>query len=417
MLMSKADKAHPMTDIVIVGAGMVGTPLALALAADGWQVELLDAGTGENEQAVRTPGGDLPLGNEAMRLADREALRQRCTALSLGSRRWFAAQGLWSAVADQAAPIRQVHVSHKGYFGTTRLDAADYGADAVGHVVNNDHFNHALLALVRESRISHRTDATVQSVSHHGDHVEVHLQTGSSIRTRLLLAADGVRSVVRESVGIGTTQVDYQQAAILCMLRLAGEHHGVAYERFTDSGPLALLPRNEPYMSVVDCIDTAEQADLNDCDDQAYLDRLQSRFGYRLGRFDAVGPRLVLPLLRIEATAQVAPRTVLLGNAMRLIHPVGGQGYNLAIRDIEALVRLLAEQRGEDPGDPALLQQFVDCRRPDQRRVVRQFDLLARGFRGRASLPGHLRSAALLGLDIVSPLRRHFARSAMGLPG
>lgn len=418
--------AEAMADIVIVGAGLVGLPLAKVLAEQGWQVVLLDAEGGDASAAASAGAsagagagaGTAPSTNpdDAADMASpSHELRQRCTAVSLGTQRWFTRHGLWTAIAGDAAPIRQVVVSQRGYFGSTRLQAAEMGVDALGHVLNNRHLVEALQPLVAGTGVDHRRGARVVAVRHESQYAEVQLEDGSRIRARLLIAADGVGSVVRESVGITTTQVDYQQAAVMSMLKLADGHGDVAHERFTDSGPLALLPRLGPYMNVVDCIEPEEQAAMKQLDDAAYLARLQTRFGYRLGRFEAVGPRLVLPLMRIEATAQTAERTVLLGNAMRLLHPVGGQGYNLAMRDVDALLQVLEQQRGSDPGDNGLLTEFAAARRADQQRVVRFTDTLARSFRGRAGLPGHVRSAALLGLDTLTPLRRRFARQSMGL--
>ncbi|ASJ75975.1 FAD-dependent monooxygenase [Granulosicoccus antarcticus] len=408
----------PVADIVIVGASLVGAPLALVLASQGWQVVLLDAETGEI--APVPSGAELEM---AEQWDDASALQQRCTALSLGTQRWFDRHGLWSAIAGDAAPIFQVSVSHKGYFGATRLHAHELNADAVGYVVNNTHLANGILARLATTTVDHRRGARVVSVAHHQDHVEVAVADGSSVRARLLIAADGVGSVVRESLGIGTTQVDYDQAAVLTMVRLAQHHQNVAYERFTDSGPLALLPRTGSCMNVVDCIEPSEQAAVGELDDAAYLARLQSRFGFRAGRFTEVGPRLIVPLVRIEATSQVAARTVLLGNSARLLHPVGGQGYNLAMRDVEELAeRLVNKITGHkqassdaDPGDAQLLSEFVAARQSDQRQVVRFTDTLARSFRGHSAVAGHIRSAALLGLDAITPLRKTFARRTMGL--
>lgn len=411
-----------MADIVIVGAGLVGMPLAQVLAAQGWQVVLLDANNAAPAPVENAASDSAP---DSERVSEQESgpdsesasqyLRQRCTAVNLGTQRWLARHELWSEIAADAAPIRQVVVSHKGYFGATRLRATEMGVDALGYVLNNQHLIHALQPRLAQSTVEHRTAARVVAVTPHEQFVDVQLDGGQSVQARLLIAADGVGSVVRESVGIRTTQVDYQQAAVLSMLKLADAHGDVAHERFTDSGPLALLPRKGPYMNVVDCIEPDQQSAIGSLDDAAYRARLQVRFGHRLGRFDAVGPRLVLPLVRIEATAQVASRTVLLGNAMRLLHPVGGQGYNLAMRDVECLVQLLERQRASDPGDDRLLSEFAAARLSDQQQVVRFTDTLARSFRGRAALPGHVRSAALLGLDTLTPLRRHFAGRTMGL--
>lgn len=390
-----------LVDIAIVGAGLVGAPLAAALNAAGWSVTLLDAGPGvaNSDSSV-------------------SALQQRCTALSLGTKQWFANQNLWHLIADDACAIERVYVSHKGYFGATRLHAHELNAEAIGFVVNNKYFSDSVLRSLIETSVNHIADARVTSVTHHDDHIQLRYGNDSTISAKLLIAADGVSSLVRESAGIQTQHVDYDQSAVLGTVQLEESHKGIAYERFTASGPLAMLPRPGPYMSFVDCIDPHEQSEVEQLNDATYLARLQSRFGYRLGRFAAVGPRLVIPLVRIEAQAQIAHRTVLLGNAVRLLHPVGGQGYNLAMRDAAELVQLLGAQGDlPDPGNGDMLARFVERRAADQKRVVQFTDALARGFRGSASIPGHVRSLGLLGLDTLSPLRKGFAQRTMGLSG
>ncbi len=395
-------------DIAIVGAGLVGLPLAAALAAQGWRVGLLDAGKIEPKADRSTT--DASNNNDAdVKLA------QRCTALSLGTQQWFAEAGLWQHVAQDACCINKVNVSHKGFFGATRLNAAELGVPAVGYVVNNAEFARQQLQNLNNTSVQYYNDARVTSVESKSDAITLLTRSGERYRARLLIAADGIGSVVRESAGIAIKQVDYEQSAVLGMVKLAGAHNGAAHERFTPSGPLAMLPRPGPYMSFVDCIDPADRDAIESMSSTVYLQRLQTRFGYRLGRFAAVGSRFVTPLMRIEADKQIAHRTILLGNAMRLLHPVGGQGYNLAMRDVAQLVTLLDTHDNTDPGSDAQLSQFVSLRAADQQRVVQFTDLLARGFRGSAALPGHMRSAALLGLDMVSPLRREFASRTMGL--
>lgn len=390
-------------DIAIVGAGLVGTPLANVLSRQGWSVALIDAGN---------PAKTHHAGTDAQQIST--ALSQRCTALSLGTRHWLEAHGLWSQIAEDACRIEQVHVSHKGFFGSTRLQAHELNVDAVGYVVNNDTVNRVFRDQLSSTAVQHIQGAAVTRVEYSEDGVNVHYSE-QSVYARLLIAADGVSSIVRQSAGIDTRQVDYDQYAVLGTVQLQGEHHNVAYERFTESGPLALLPRPGPYMSVVDCIDPDDREHLSSMPDTAYLQRLQERFGHRLGRFEAVGPRFVTPLVRIEASEQVAPRTVLLGNAARLLHPVGGQGYNLAMRDAAQLHKLLEQHRQTDPGHAGLLDQFVQKRQADQAQVVQFTDLLARGFRGKSALPAHLRALGLITLDTFSPLRHRFARRTMGL--
>ena len=385
-------------DLAIVGAGLVGTPLANVLARQGWSVALLDAGN----QADRNRAGNA------------QPLTERCTALSLGSRQWLERQGLWAELAGDACAIQQVHVSHKGYFGSTRLDASELDADAVGYVLANASLNSALIEQLSHTRVQYVPDACVNSVVQCDDFVQIGFGE-QRLNARLLIAADGVSSTVRESVGIHNKQVDYDQYAALGTVQLNRPHRHIAYERFTASGPLAFLPRPGARMSFVDCMDPADRELVSSMTDEQYLARLQQRFGYRLGRLAAVGPRLLTPLVRIEASEQVASRVVLLGNAMRLLHPVGGQGFNLALRDVAQLCNLLSKHLSGDPGEPALLNTFVRLREKDQRQVVSFTDVLARGFRGRAALPAHLRSLGLLTLDSATPLRQRFAQRTMGV--
>ena len=385
-------------DIAIVGAGLVGTPLAKVLAGQGWRVALLDAGS----QADRASANSA------------QPLTERCTALSLGSRQWLETQGLWSGLADDACAIGQVHVSHKGYFGSTRLDARELDVDAVGYVLANTRMNAAFIEQLSHTPVQYICDARVEAVVTADDHVQINYGE-RKLQARLLIAADGVSSTVRESVGIRTEHVDYEQCAALGTVQLNRPHNNIAYERFTASGPLAFLPRPGARMSFVDCMDPDDRESVAGMNDQQYLARLQQRFGYRLGRLAAVGPRLLTPLVRIEASEQVGTRVVLLGNAMRLLHPVGGQGFNLALRDVAELCNLLGNHRSGDPGAAELLNTFSGLRKKDQHQVVSFTDLLARGFRGQASLPAHVRALGLLGLDSASPLRQRFARRTMGV--
>lgn len=395
-------------DIAIVGAGLVGLPLALTLSSQGWSVVLIEA-----SGSVQASVSQITVESSA----SAAALNQRCTALSRGTQQWLANKGLWAGIADDACAIKRVNVSHKGYFGATRLRASDYGFSALGYVINNQNYVEHLRAACNNSTLEIQFDARVARVEHDKHSVTLHMVNGACQKAQLLVAADGINSVVRESTGIATAQVDYEQCAVLGMLELTSPHGGVAYERFTQSGPLALLPRPGLYMNFVDCIEPDEQADIAAMSDREYLMRLQTRFGYRLGRFKHVGARHIMPLLRIESDAQIADRTILIGNAARLLHPVGGQGYNLAMRDVDALVKLLGKDRVPDPGADELLSEFALARQADQQSIVALTDWLARGFRGYASLPGHLRSSALLGLDIIAPLRKQFAFKTMGILG
>ena len=200
------------------------------------------------------------------------------------------------------------------------------------------------------------------------------------------------------------------------MVEFSEDHANVAYERFTPSGPLALLPRPGRTASFVYCIDPENQDATQALSDEAFTHELQSAFGFRLGKFLSVGPRYFTPLVRIEAATQYATRLLLMGNAMRLLHPVAGQGYNLAMRDVEQLVNEL-NHTDIDPGEQNLLRSYAESRMQDHKQVVRMTDLLARTFRGQASIPAHLRALGLLGLDRIPALRTHFTERSMGHVG
>ncbi|MBX2878870.1 MAG: FAD-dependent monooxygenase [Granulosicoccus sp.] len=390
-------------DIVVVGAGLVGSPLAQVLSEQGWRVALLDQRPSSGVDLLDSVDGGLS---------------QRCTALSLGSKYWFDRQGLWQPLNEDACPIRQVVISQKGQFGSTRLRAAEMNVDALGYVINNELLTGKLLQLIGNSSVHFVPDSTVTRVSAEEQLINVYHGT-AALSARLLIAADGVSSSVRECLGTAVRTHDYDQSAVLGMLSLETDHNNVAFERFTETGPLALLPRPGNLMNFVECIDSSEVQQVSQLDDDHYRQRLQQRFGMRLGRFDGVGPRHIISLNRIEAAQQIAPRTLLLGNAARLLHPVGGQGYNLAIRDIAQLQRLLGEcitaSGLADPGKADLLSHFVKLRASDQRRTVQFTHTLARSFRGRSEMPAKIRALGLVGLDTVSPLRDWFTRSTMGL--
>ena len=390
-------------DVAVVGAGMVGRPLALALDAAGLRVALID----------RAP--DPRPAPASVASEPSEPLDARCTALAAGTVDWLRARGLWDPHAARATSIRRVRVSHRGRFGATRIDAAELGRPSLGEVVDNAAFVASLDAVARErTGIVHRDGARVEAVRSLPERVELELSGGAAgVSARLLVVADGAGSDTRALLGIDVRRTDHDQLAVLGGVELDADHDGVAHERFTDTGPLALLPRPGRVATHVMCVDPEMREALEALDGAAWLELLQARFGRRAGRFVRAGTRVIVPLVRVEATATRAPRALLLGNAARLLHPVAGQGYNLAMRDVAALARAL--EAGSDPGDARLLERYERDRRPDRRRTVALTDALARGFRGRAALPARLRAAGLVGLDLAGPARRAFARVSAGL--
>lgn len=390
--------ADRVVDIAVVGAGLVGTPLALMLSKHDLSVALVDKQSPNDNAALESRG---------------------FTALSHATVQILKQHDLWQRASADACAIKQVHVSHKGYFGATRVSCQQLHVDALGHVVDNAHFISSIQSALATSKLQHISGAEVTQVEYAEHQATLHYKCNghsSTVAARLIVAVDGVSSFVRQSAGIQTTQTDYSQVGVLGTIELGEPHNGIAYERFTSTGPLALLPRPGNKASFVYCINPEQQDSVHAMSDDEFMAQLQREFGFRLGRFQSIGARTLVPLLRIEATAANAPRLLLLGNALRLLHPVAGQGYNLAMRDAQALFEHV---RGDvaDPGNIELLEAFVASRRKDHQSVVRLTDTLARTFRGSASIPAHIRALGLLGLDHVPPLRNAFTKRSMGYTG
>ncbi len=391
------------SDVLVIGAGLAGLPTALACAQAGWRVTLVD----ENNAPPKLP--DNPLD-------------QRCTAIGSASEQLLKRWGLWEFIQPNAQAIRQVHVAQQGYLGRLRLRAEECGVNALGHVIENRQWVATLTERAKQDpNITFMRAETVVSISEsNADSLTVALKSGKSLNTRLLIGTDGVNSCVRAQTGVAQNHVDYDQSGLMCSVRVSKPHNGVAFERFTPEGPLAFLPRPGYVMSVVWCMSPAAAERMNQASDTEILQRLEVEFGQRLGALTELGPRAVVPLIRQEATEQTGRRTVLLGNANRLLHPVAGQGFNLALRDLAGLLDEMGWRTGDkaaDPGGNELLKRFTEQRAGDQREVVWLTDALARTFRGRSSLPTHVRSLGLLALDKTTPLRRVFAQRTMGYTG
>ncbi|MDH5275261.1 MAG: 2-octaprenyl-6-methoxyphenyl hydroxylase [Gammaproteobacteria bacterium] len=396
-------------DILIAGGGMVGASLAVALAGLPLRVLLVEA---------------IPAGSPGQPSFD-----ARTTALSRSSQHILQALRIWPAVATRATPILKIHISERGRLGTAVIDADDDGGEALGYVIENRLLGAELWRVLRGSpNITVRSPATVIAVSDSADALQVEVEqagamTGptSTIRTRLLVVADGARSTLRASLGIAARTRAYEQVAIVGNVSVENPGAGtVAYERFTPDGPLALLPAGgDRYVFVLTRRDTAADA-VAALPDSAFLGLLQQEFGFRLGRFQRVGVRSRYPLELVEAEAVTSRRVVVVGNAAHGLHPVAGQGYNLGLRDAAALAELVAAEMrrteaGPDPGRESLLADYATWRRPDQRKVVAFTDGLIRLF-DRTNL-GPLRGLGLLLFDTVPGAKRLLARETMGLAG
>lgn len=392
-------------DVVIVGGGMVGATLAWALQAASYRSALIESA---DIRKTTPPGYD-----------------ERSIVLSYGSSRILEWLDLWPQLALQAEPIYDIHVSECERFAVTRIRAREEGVPALGYVIPARCLGELLIPRLLQcasERLHLYSPAQPLAVRQLDDNVELELRCGDGseiLRTRLLVAADGADSTVRRLLDIDATTVDYRQDAIITNVSTQCPHRNVAYERFTDSGPLAMLPLR-PYgeepnrCAVVWTLRAGQADDLLALDEGAFLDRLQRRFGNRLGRFLRCGIRAGYPLTMINSELKVSGRTVLIGNAAQTLHPVAGQGFNLALRDAAMLLQCLLDSPG-DPGTASLLVDYRERRARDQRRVILFTDGLVRLFSNDLSPLAHARGLGLLSMDLLPGLRRRLVQQGMGL--
>jgi len=391
------------TDILIIGGGLVGASLAVALGQAGLTVTVVEA---------------YPLSVDQQPNYD-----ERSIALAQGSQCIFSALGLWQSLQDEVCPIHTIHVSDRGHFGFTRLRREQQGVPALGYVATARVLGKTLLdQLDRLKNVRTLAPAQLIDFQVHGDGVSTRLMLEDrtlECSARLLVAADGAQSSVRDQLGIHSSRRDYGQTAVIANVTAERGHENVAYERFTDSGPLALLPMSGQRCALVWTVRSDQSDDIMGLDDAQFLSRLQERFGYRLGRFVKAGQRHAYPLQLLQARESIRPRMALIGNAMHTLHPVAGQGFNLGLRDVAALAEVVmdARRKGLDIGDNTVLARYADWRQADQRRVVAFTDSMVRLFGHSLPPVAWLRDAGMLALDMCPPAKRWFGRLTTGRAG
>lgn len=392
-----------MHDIIIAGGGMVGASLAVALAPLGLKVAMIEAFAFSASTA-------------------QPAYDDRSVALSYGSSLIYQDLGLWPALQDAAQPISSIHVSDKGFFGTSRLHATKEKVPALGYVIENRTLGNVLYNTLQRSAVDVMAPARVTNITQEQGGASAVLTVDNAgvaqtLHCRLLVIADGADSPLRQQLGINTREHDYQQSAIIANVTSAKPHQNIAYERFTRSGPLALLPLSRERYSLVWTRRADEVEQTLQLDDAEFLQQLQQAFGYRQGEFIKTGQRSSYPLRLVKSAVESAGRALVIGNASHALHPVAGQGLNLALRDVAVLTRLLrdAQYHAEDVGCGDLLAEYTRLRSPDYQRVVNYTDGLVRIFSSDLPGLGHARAGGLLAVDRVKPLRRQLARQSMGL--
>ncbi|WP_462115247.1 2-octaprenyl-6-methoxyphenyl hydroxylase [Lysobacter xanthus] len=390
-------------DLVIVGGGLVGASLALALEPLGLDVALVDA----------APAGALPPVFDQRSLSFAEATIHALDAL-----------GVLPHLQAHGGPIRRIVVNREGDFGQARLEAARYGRDAFGRVVVARDFGEALEARLDTLKgLTRYRPARFVATALDGERRRVTLQTAEGeivIAAPLVVGADGTASGVRDALGIGVDEHAYGHTLFVARLRTERAPDGTAYERLTDAGPTALLPRADRHFGLVHGVADGEADAVDALDDAAFLARLQHRLGWRHGRLLDCGPRSRYPGRRVIARGTVGPRAVLVGNAAQTIHPLGAQGFNLGLRDALTLAEEIgaALEDGRDAiGGAAMLDRYVARRAEDRRRTLAFSDGLLRLGSARGTLVRPLRSLALLALDHPAWLQAWLVGGAMGYRG
>lgn len=393
-------------DIVIVGGGLVGASLGCALAPlierYGWRVAIIESApvTLPPEESVWQPSFDA-----------------RASAIAEGSAQRFQQLGVWEAMHGEATPIRRIHISERGRLGATRLCAEELGVASLGHVIPNAWMGRVLHQRLAQLPLEWHCPAKVEQLTPVAGGHHLHLSDGSQLTAGLTVLADGGRSGLKEQLGIGSRRESYQQAALIAHVGVSQPHHGIAYERFTSQGPMALLPLPGQAMELVWTHPSGREKARIALSERDFLLQLQQAFGDRVGRFTRVGARHTYPLSLVTAEEPVRPGLAVLGNAAHALHPVAGQGFNLALRGVMDLVDALEQgELDKRPlGDMTTLQAFEKKRSSDRANVIRFSDGLVRLFGLSLPMLPHARAAGLIGLNLIGPLRRSLARRAMGL--
>lgn len=386
-------------DVVIAGGGMIGTSLALALAPLSLRVAIVE-----------------PVPRAA---AEQPSFDDRSTALSRSTQRMYSAMGLWDDILAAATPVTRIHVSDQGRFGFSHIDAEEQQVEALGYVVINRVLGSVLQAaladvpnldVISPAKIS-AVQVSLESATATVQHAD---GRDEELSCRLLVAADGARSSVREMLGITASQKAYGQRAIVGNLLTEQSLQNCAYERFTRHGPLAMLPITDGRAGFVWTVAEDDAERILELDETSFLAELQEAFGYRLGALSRVGKLDSYPLHLSKAMRLVATRAVLIGNAAHGLHPVAAQGFNLGLRDVAALCDCIASF---DLDDGELLQHYAAWRKDDQGKLVGFTDGLVQMFSSNSRPVRALRSLGMLGFDVVPGVRSLFAKHTMGLAG
>ncbi len=382
-------------DVVIVGGALAGGLAALAFARRGLQVTVI-----ETSVRPRSANGD-----------------GRSISLSLASVRVLESFGLWPVLADSATPIIAVHVSEAGRFGRLCLTAREMGVAALGQVVPAE----ALLAAIEDAAaaagVALESPAAATAAPLAGELREVAITSagaGKTIPARLLVIADGAGSKLRTSLGIGVRERRYDSMAWVTTASAARPQPGIAFERFTRDGTLAILPRAGKKVGIVWALPEERSEEFAALEPKAFLARVEAAIGGRLGAFEPAAPIRRFPLAETRALAQTAERAVVIGNAAHALHPVAAQGFNLTVRDVAVLAECIGDEHN-DSGAAPTLARYARARRRDQARTRAFTGAIRRAGDSNLPFSSPARAAGLFASELLRPFAREVARQGMGL--
>jgi len=393
-------------DLLIVGAGMVGSALALALRDSGLNILVVDGGP----LTVKPFVADAPF-------------EARVSALSIASQRILERLGVWDGiVARRVSPYSDMHVWDGSGTGKVHFSASSVHAEVLGHIVENRVVQDALVERLHDSDIGLLADARLEQMRHSGDDWLLTLSDGRTLRAPLVVAADGANSTVRRMTGTATREWDYLHHAIVTSVRTADSHRKTAWQRFTDDGPLAFLPldrEGEHWCSIVWSVTPEQSERLMKLDDERFCRELESAFEGCLGQVISADSRVCVPLRQRHAKRYVAPGLALIGDAAHTIHPLAGQGVNLGFLDAAVFAEVLrdAVERGERLADERVLSRYERRRMPHNLALMAAMEGFERLFQADALPVRLLRNAGLKMVDHSAEAKALFVRQALGLTG
>jgi 2-octaprenyl-6-methoxyphenol hydroxylase len=390
-------------DIVIAGSGLVGASLACALSNENTRIAIIEPVT--------------------PKMAEQPSYDDRGLALSYSTIQILNGLGIWQSIKKSANPIQRVHISNQKHFGFVHLHADMMQVTALGYVVIARELGQVLLKKIKQAKnIDMFCPASVKDINVLSDHATVTISKNNktdTVKCKLIIVADGTQSKLRDLLDIKAEVKDYQQTAIVTNITLSQPHQNTAFERFTESGPLALLPLTKQRCAVVFTVNSQNAEHYLEMEDDKFLQTLQSRFGRRLGNFQRIGARKTYPIKQVNVNEPVMDRVAVLGNAAHTLHPNGAQGFNLGLRDVAGLAEILIPtiRAEKDPGHRILLENYLELRAQDQKRIMCFTDGLASLFYNELPHKVIARNTGMLFANMIPPLKRSLMRRAMGLYG